>query len=753
MGIQFYEKEQIFKLDTPKTTYLIGIAGKDKFLGHIYYGKKLNGLEGAWEMLRTQESPALMEDDGRDRISMLDSFHTEYSSHGVGDYRESSIRVKDVNGHSAVMLTYESHRIENGKPALQGLPATFGTKNAEGTQSDATTLIITCRDKVLNIRAELYYSVFEDTDSIARSVRIVNEAEKPVYLEKVMSCCLDMDNRSFDVLTLPGAWARECHIDRKVLPHGKFSVGSTRGRDCHQEQPFMALLTAGTTETAGEAYGFHFVYSGNFLVQAEVNEFDSVRVVMGIHPEDFSWKLEPGCDFQAPEVILTYSAEGLNGMTNSMHHLYKKHLIRSPYLNKERPILINNWEATYFNFDEQKLLDIARESAKLGIEMLVMDDGWFGNRYDDNRALGDWQVNEQKLKGGLKYLADEINKLGMKLGIWFEPEMVSPDSDLYRAHPDWAIAIPGRKPGKMRNQYVLDITRREVRDYIMDLVCGVLHSANISYVKWDMNRVLCDIGSAALPADRQGEIYHRYVLGLYEMQQRLLDEFPELLLENCSSGGARFDPGMLFYSPQIWASDDTDAVERLSIQEGTAMLYPLSSIGAHVSVCPNHTVSRNTPFDTRGCVAMAGTFGYELDITKLSEEEKRQVKIQTAAYHRLNGLIREGDYYRIASYSQNHLYDCFQVCSQDQKKSLLFYVQVLNEACWRSRVLKLQGLQEDALYRIREIDLTKEETETAQPEKCLVANGGVLMNAGLNIERMGGDFKAKLLYLEQISEN
>lgn len=742
MGITYYEKNQLFKLDTPNTSYIIGIVGSDRFLGHIYYGKKLCGIEGVEELLRTWENPSLLNADSRERLSFLNSLPFEYSTHGIGDNRESSIRVRDQYGHGAVAFTYESHKIINGKPPLEGLPSTFGMKSKP---DDVTTLIITGVDPVLNLKAELSYSVFSDTDAIARSVRVINYSSESIYLEKVMSGCLDMDNRNFEVLTMHGSWARERRMERKKLGHGKFSAGTNRGGNCHQEHPFMALLTEGTNQANGEVYGFHFVYSGNFIVQAEVDQFNSVRVVMGIHPEDFCWKLEPGESFQAPEMIMTYSCDGLDGMTRSLHKLYKNHLIRSAYLNKERPILINNWEATYFDFDEQKLLEIARESAKLGIEMLVIDDGWFGNRYDDNRALGDWKVNEQKLKGGLKYLADEVNKLGMKLGLWFEPEMISPDSDLYRAHPDWAIAIPNRKPGKSRNQYVLDISRKEVRDNIMDQVCGILNSANISYVKWDMNRPLSDLGSYGLPADRQGELYHRYVLGVYEMQQRLLDEFPDLLLENCSGGGGRFDPGMLYYSPQIWCSDNTDAIDRLAIQESTAMLYPLSSIGAHVSACPNHTVGRNTPFDTRAIVAMAGTFGYELDITKLSDDEKRQVKIQTTWYHKLNKLIREGNYYRLASYQQNGSCDCFQVCSPDGRKSLLFFIQVKNEPNQRSRFIKLRGLKKNALYNIKEIDLVNDAELSLK-----TANSDVLMHAGLGIGRMRDDYRAKLLYIESI---
>lgn len=742
MGIIYLEKESLFKLDTPHTTYIIGIVGEEGFLGHVYYGKRMKDVQGASVLLRMNEFPYTPDTNARDRLSFLDCFPTEYSSHGVGDYRESSIRVTTKGGYNAVSLTYVSHEIYRGKRKLPGLPATFGS------EEEVTTLAIVCEDKAIGLTAVLEYSVFETVDAIARNVSIINDSKETLVLNKVMSGCLDMDNRDFEVITLHGSWARERHIERKQLGHGKFLVSSLRGEGGHQEHQFMALLDKNTTQTMGDVYGFHLVYSGNFRMLAEVNQFDSVRVMGGIEPEGFRWLLKPGESFQSPEMIYVYSSQGLGGMSRTFHDLYRNHLIRSPYKNQKRPILINNWEATYFDFDEQKLLDIAKEASKLGIEMLVMDDGWFGNRFDDNRALGDWQVNEEKLKGGLKKLVDGVNALGMKFGIWFEPEMVSPESKLYREHPDWAIAIPGRTPGLGRNQYVLDISRKEVRDYILEMMFEVLHSANISYVKWDMNRPLSDLGSACLQGENQGELYHRYVLGLYEMLERLLSEFPELLLESCSGGGARFDPGMLYYSPQIWCSDDTDAIERLQIQEGTALIYPLSAMGAHVSVCPNHTVGRNTPFETRGYVALAGTFGYELDITKLTDEDKAMVKLQTAMYHKFNDLVREGDYFRIASYGENYLYDCFQVVSKDKKKSLVFYVQVLSEASKKSRILKLQGLEEGLTYTVKELDMNVTHTEDMVKDVKKAFSGELLMNAGLHFERMWGDFQAKVIVLE-----
>lgn len=741
MSIQYYEKERIFALHTPNTTYLLGIAAQEGFLGHLYYGKRLSGICGAAALLRLEESPFVPEKNDRDRVSFFDAFPFEYSSHGVGDFRESSICIRDEDGHSVVSPVYESHEIRRGKEKLSGLPATFGSED------EVSTLTVTCKDPVTGLKIELAYSVFEKVDAITRSVRVINGTKAPLYLNKVMSFCLDVEEQDFDVMTLHGSWARERHMERKPLGHGKFRVSTLRGESSHQEHPFLALLAKNADQNSGEVYGFHFVYSGNFLAQAEKSQFDQVRVVMGISPEDFCWKLEQGEAFQAPEAVLTYSAKGLGGMSRNLHDLYRGHLIRSPWLHKKRPILINNWEATYFDFDEEKIIGIARESAKLGIEMLVLDDGWFGNRFDDNRSLGDWYVNTEKIRGGMGHLAGEINKLGMKFGLWFEPEMISPESELYRQHPDWAIAVPGRRAGRARNQYVLDIGRKEVRDHILGMVFDVLHSANIEYVKWDMNRPLTDLGSAALPPDRQGELFHRYVLGLYEMQERLLAEFPDLLLENCSGGGGRFDPGMLYFSPQIWCSDDTDAIERLMIQEGTSLLYPLSCMGAHVSVCPNHIVGRNTPFATRGMVALAGTFGYELDVTKLSEEDKRMTSFQVAAYHAFNDIVREGDYYRNASYYENRLYDCFQVVEKGGEKALVFYTQVMGEPCRHSRQIRLQGLKEDADYRIFTVNLDREEllTDTGR-----AMNGGLLMQAGINMERLWGDFQARLLYLEEV---
>lgn len=726
MAITYNEQLKIFKLDTANTSYMIGIVDEEQFVGHIYYGAKIR-MQDATYLMHTMENPLVPSINNRERCSFLDTFPMEYPGHGAGDYREGCIRVKTKAGHSVVGLQYESYKILDEKPALEGLPSSFAGNEA------CQTLVLTCKDSILDLEVELLYSVFEKEDIITRSVRVINHSADPIYLTKVYSACVDMDDRDYEWLTLHGSWARERQIERKKLGYGKQSVGSVRGESSHQEHPFIAWMDPDTTQTQGDVYAMHFVYSGNFQAQIEKSQFESIRVTMGINAEDFCWKLKQGECFTAPEVVLTFSSEGMGNMTRNLHDFYRDHMIRSKYTHMKRPILINNWEATYFDFNTEKLLSIAKRASELGIEMLVMDDGWFGHRNDDATSLGDWFVNEEKITGGLKYLVDEVNKLGLKFGIWMEPEMISPDSKLYEQHPDWAIAVPGRTATLSRNQYVLDLSRKEVRDYVFDMISNILHSANIEYVKWDMNRQLSDMGSYELSSDRQGELYHRYVLGVYELQERLITEFPDLLLENCSGGGARFDPGMLYYSPQIWCSDDTDAVERLKIQEGTALMYPLSAMGAHISVCPNHTVGRNTPFETRGNVALAGTFGYELDITKIPQEDQEMIPQQVQMYHKYNDLVREGDYYRIASYRENHEFDCYLVAAKDKKEALVTFVQVIGRPNYHSRCIRLQGLDPAMNYRMEGTDQ--------------VYGGDLLMNAGLQVENLWGDAQSKLYHL------
>lgn len=724
MSVTFNEEKKIFRLDTEKSTYVMGVS-PEGFLGHIYYGDRLF-MEADNYLLRMEEPPYTPSVNKREKSAFLDFFPMEYPTGGIGDYRESCLNIRNAAGNMGCELHYTGHEIYKGKKGLKGLPASFATED------EVETLEITLKDADLDLEVVLSYTAFEKENVITRSVRVQNQGKEDLRIEKILSACLDMDNENFSMLSLHGTWARERHIQTGELHYGKQVISSARGESSHQEHPFIALVTNGTEQENGKVYAMHFVYSGNFMAETELCQFDNLRMTMGINPEEFSWLLTPGEEFQAPEVVIVYSGNGLGAMTRSYHDFYRNHLIRSKFKYEKRPILINNWEATYFDFNTDKLLDIAREAKKCGIEMLVMDDGWFGKRNSDNCSLGDWKVNEEKITGGLKHLVDEVNKIGLQFGIWFEPEMISPDSDLYRAHPDWAIQIQGREATQSRNQYVLDFSRPEVRDYAYECVASVLRSANIAYVKWDMNRQLSDLGSSYLPKERQQELFHRYVLGVYELQERLVTEFPDLLLENCSGGGARFDPGMLYYSPQIWCSDNTDAVERLMIQEGSALIYPLSVIGAHVSDCPNHSVGRVTPFETRGHVALAGTFGYELDITKIPEEDRALIPEQTATYNKYRHLIQQGEYYRIASYRENHKYDCWALSSQDKKEVLVTYVQVLGVPNSHSRKVFLRGFDPKVTYRLE----GTEETYT----------GEMLMKGGFLMKDFWGDFKSRLYH-------
>ena len=724
MSVTFNEEKKIFRLDTEKSTYVMGLS-PEGFLGHIYYGDRLF-MEADNYLLRMEEPPYTPSVNKREKSAFLDFFPMEYPTGGIGDYRESCLNIRNAAGNMGCELHYAGHEIYKGKRGLKGLPASFSTED------EAETLEITLKDADLDLEVVLFYTAFEKENAITRSVRVQNQGKEDLRIEKILSACLDMDNENFSMLSLHGTWARERHIQTGELHYGKQVISSARGESSHQEHPLIALVTNGTEQENGKVYAMHFVYSGNFMAETELCQFDNLRMTMGINPEEFSWLLTPGEEFQAPEVVMVYSGNGLGAMTRSYHDFYRNHLIRSKFKYEKRPILINNWEATYFDFNTDKLLAIARQAKECGIEMLVMDDGWFGKRNFDNCSLGDWKVNEKKITGGLKHLVDEVNKIGLQFGIWFEPEMISPDSDLYRAHPDWAIQIAGREATQSRNQYVLDLSRPEVRDYAYECVASILRSANIAYVKWDMNRQLSDLGSSYLPKERQQELFHRYVLGVYELQERLVTEFPDLLLENCSGGGARFDPGMLYYSPQIWCSDNTDAVERLMIQEGSALIYPLSVIGAHVSDCPNHSVGRVTPFETRGHVALAGTFGYELDITKIPEEDRVLIPEQTVTYNKYRHLLQQGEYYRIASYRENHKYDCWALSSQDKKEVLVTYVQVLGVPNSHSRKVFLRGFDPKTTYRLE----GTEETYT----------GEMLMKGGFLMKDFWGDFKSRLYH-------
>lgn len=732
INIFYNEKDKAFKLRANNTDYMMKVC-EEGYLAHVYYGNKVPD-EDLTYLLRLDESPFTPATNDRDRASFMDTLPFEYPCFGLGDYRESAFKIMDANGMSTCDLRYVSHKMYEGKPKLEGLPATFATE-----ESGCSTLEITMYDKYADIEVVLIYTAFDKLDVITRSAVITNKSEKPFKITRALSACVDFDTDKMDMITLNGSWARERAVERCRLPHGKQLVDSCKGESSHQNNPFVALCDNNADEDKGEVFGFNFVYSGNFYAQAEVTQHKKTRFLMGINPLDFEWLLEKGESFTCPEVVMVHSDEGIGKMSRTFHDLYRNNLIRGEYKDKRRPILINNWEATYFNFDTDKLIDIAKEASKLGIEMLVMDDGWFGHRDSDNSSLGDWFVYEKKLKGGLKYLVDEVNKLGMKFGIWFEPEMISPDSELYKAHPDWAIQIKGRPLTLCREQYVLDYSRKEVRDHVYGMMKKILDSANIEYIKWDMNRQLTEVGSATLPAERQRELWHRYVLGVYDLMDRLTTDYPHILLENCSGGGARFDPGMLYYSPQIWCSDDTDAIERLKIQHGTSMCYPCSAMGAHVSDCPNHTVGRNTPFKTRGHVAMVGTFGYELDVTRIPQEDRDAIPAQIEEFNKFNKLVRTGDHYRIGNMFEDNTWDAWEFVAKDKSEALFEFVQVLGRPNERSRRIKLKGLEADAYYY-----------EENEPDKKI--SGAALMNAGINIAKIWngdglyGDFCSKILH-------
>ena len=725
MPISYDERQRVFRLDTPRTTYLMGLVGSEGFLGHIYYGPAVPD-NNMTDLLRLEERPFPPDGNPRERASFYDCFPFEYPAWGGGNFRQPCLRVRDAAGGGCCELFYDSHRIFSGKPPLAGLPAAYG--------DGCDTLEIVLRDPALSLKVHLLYTVFQDTDAICRSARIENRGSGALDLDAALSASLELDNEDFDCVTLHGSWAREQNIDRRPLASGKQGAFSLRGISSHQFHPFLALCEHTATQERGLVYGMSFVYSGNFLAQAEMDQFDRVRAVLGIHPEGFSWRLEPGDSFQTPEAALVCSSGGLGGMSRAYHDLFRRHLIRGQ--DKHRPTLVNSWEACYFDFDHDKLLELGREAARYGIELLVVDDGWFGRRRDETTSLGDWHVNEEKFPGGLSRLAGELRELGVGLGVWMEPEMISPDSELYRAHPDYAMTIPGRAPTLARNQLVLDLTRKEVRDCVYDQISAVLRSAPISYLKWDMNRPLTDVYSAALPPRRQGEAAHRYVLGLYEMQERLVTDFPDLLLENCCSGGGRFDPGMLYYSPQIWTSDNAEAVDRLVIQEGNSLVYPLSAMGAHVAACPSHINGRTAPFEVRGRVALPGCFGYELDLGALPEADRALIPRQLEEYRQYGPVFHNGDCYRLASYRETHAYDAFMAVAKDKSLAVVSFVQARSRAYRRSLRLRLAGLDEAALYR--------------EKSSGTVRSGAGWMRGGLLIEAAQSDYLSVLAVLERV---
>ena len=693
MGIIFHESSREFHLYNDSVSYIIKILGNGQ-LGQLYFGKRLHDRESFGHYLEIANRPmtALQQDFG----FSLEHVRQEYPAYGTTDFRLPALEVLQDNGSRLTNFTYESCRIFGGKPALEGLPATYTE-----AETEADTLEITLRDKLLNIKLILLYTIFAGEAAIARSARFENPSGTAVQITRAMSMSLDLPDCDYEWIQFSGAWSRERHVKTRRLEQGIQAVSSARGHSSHNHNPFIVLKRPTADEFQGEVLGFSLVYSGNFLAQAEVDTYNVTRVLMGIHPMGFDWKLEPGESFQTPEAVMVYSQEGLNGMSQTLHRLYRARLARGVWRDRVRPVLLNNWEATYFDFDEEKLVNIARAAKEDGVELFVLDDGWFGERSSDFSGLGDWYANTRRLPEGIKGLSEKIEALGMKFGLWVELEMVNPDSDLYRAHPDWALHAPGRISSQGRNQLVLDFSRREVVDYIYDMIAGILSESKVSYIKWDMNRSITECYSQAFPADRQGEIFHRYILGVYSLYERLIQNFPEILFESCASGGARFDAGMLFYAPQCWTSDDSDAAERIKIQYGTSFGYPVVSMGAHVSAVPNHQLFRFTPLETRGNVAYFGAFGYELDLQKLTEEERKTVRKQIAFMKQYREVLQFGTFYRLQSPFEHNI-AAWMTVSEDRKTAIVGYYKIINDVNCEFRRMKLRGLLPDARYRVEE---------------------------------------------------
>lgn len=730
MAIIMNQAEQVFTLQTKRTTYQMK-AGDYGILLHLYYGARVEDCTMDYLLHRKDVGfSGNPYEAGEDRTFSLDTLPQEFPSYGVGDYRNNCVGVCQADGTRAADFRYVSWEIREGAHKIPGLPCLFDEDET------AETLVIFLEDAASSLKLELYYVVFADRDVIARSARITNGGKEAVRLEKMMSACLELPNGSWEAIHFHGRHAMERRLERLPLMHGTMEVGSRRGTSSHQHNPGVILCSPDATEEHGGCYGLSLIYSGNFSMEIEMDQMDSVRAVCGINPEFFEYRLEPGEAFDTPQLMMTYSGSGLGRMSANFHSIIRHNLCRGKYKFARRPVLINNWEATYFDFNEEKILSIARQASELGIEMLVLDDGWFGSRDSDNAGLGDWFVNTDKLKGGLTDLVTGINGLGMKFGIWIEPEMVNEDSRLYREHPDWALTIPGRKPCRSRNQLVLDMSRSEVRDYVFDSIAAVLKSANVEYVKWDMNRSICDVYSAVLPKERQGEVYHRYVLGIYDLMERFTSSFPNILFEGCSGGGGRFDPAILYYSPQIWGSDDTDGIERLEIQYGTSFFYPISAVGSHVSAIPNHQTGRRTPLATRGVVAMAGSFGYEMDLNLLTEDEKEAVKAQVEDYKKYYDLIHNGDYYRLASPQGDSGFTAWQFVSGDKTRTLLNLVITHVRANAPDLWFKLRGLDPEKRYRLE--------------GNGRIYSGSALMNAGISIPMIMGDYPAVQMVLTEV---
>ncbi len=724
-----YEKqgqgEHVFTLHTEHSTYQMKVDGHG-YLLHLYYGGKVSGC---MDYLLTyydrgfSGNPAAA---GLDRTYSMDTLPQEYPVLGTGDFRSSALAVCNGDGSQCCDLRYAGHEVRKGKYGLKGLPAVYAE------QGEAETLEIRLRDLVSGVEVALLYGVLEGEDIITRSAVIKNGAGTGITVEKALSGCLDFVAGEYDLIGFHGRHAMERNFQRTAIVHGNQVIGSRRGTSSHQYNPAVIVAEKGAGEDNGSCYGMMFVYSGNFMCEAEMDQFGQTRVMMGLQSEYFRYPLEPGEELVLPEVILGHTDRGLGKLSRMFHGLIRNHICRGKYAGQARPVLLNSWEAAYFDFNADTIVRLAESAAQLGIDMVVMDDGWFGKREDDNSSLGDWQVNERKLGCTLGEMIERVNGCGVKFGIWVEPEMVSEDSDLYREHPDWALKVPGREPVRGRNQLVLDFSREDVREFIFDRICSVLEQGNIEYLKWDMNRSLADVYSAR---SVQGKVTYDYMVGLYDFLEKLTAKYPDLLIEGCSGGGGRFDAGMLYYTPQIWCSDNTDAVDRLRIQYGTSFLYPISAVGSHVSAVPNHQTGRMTSLHTRGVVAMAGTFGYELDPGKLTDREKEEVKEQVARFKGYADLVREGDYYRLSDPFRDSC-GAWMFVSPDGAKALVNVVMLEVHGNMPVTYVRLKGLKPEAVY------------EDAESRRRY--SGAALMNAGLPMPLRMGEYPAYQMELNEV---
>ena len=709
---EIIRKDQLIHLRNDHVSYIIGVL-EGGIPAHLYFGKRVEGFNPV-SILRCYDLPT----DGKwwPNNCMLDHTPHEYPSHGLGDLREGALTVRRKDGTRSVDLRVTGMELADGKPGIPGLPATFG--------DNAKTLLLYLKDELIGLEATLSYTIFDDVAGVMRSVKLHNASDSDLIIERAYSLCLELPDSGYDLITLSGAWAREREMNRRPLTMGEQGVSSLKGATSLHASNMLFLARPETTEAQGEAIGAALVYSGNFKASVHVDHNRTSRVFLGINDVDFAWKLAPGETFHTPEAVTVYSDKGLGGMSAQFHRVCAEHLVRGKFAKAPRPILLNNWEATYFNFNEEKLLKIARTAADVGIELFVLDDGWFGHRDDDHTSLGDWYVDTRKLPMGMKHLTDQVHAMGLKFGLWFEPEMISPKSDLYEKHPDWAIHIDGRVPVEQRQQLTLDLSREDVQDYVYECVASHLREDGIDYVKWDMNRNFSNIGSALLPADQQKELPHRYMLGLYRVLEKLVKDFPDVLFESCSSGGGRFDMGMLHYMPQTWTSDNTDALCRCQIQYSTSLVFPPFAMGSHVSAVPNHQTGRITPIDTRGNVAMSGCFGYELDLNTLSADDLEKVRRQVERVKKLRNTLLYGDFHRLLSpYEGNDT--AWITVSPDQTEAVFMLTRALAKAGTQPILVRLRGLAAEKVYTIQETG----ERYT----------GSELINLGLSVRLPWGD--------------